>query len=152
MLLTKFFLVKKSDIFLVNKRCHFFGQKSCKKSDAFCVKKRTPFFSSKIAEVHFFSVLESPAYISANRVGNFFYIEKRQFFHKISGKFPTHFPDRYVECQSFQDFELLQHFCVQKGVQKVFEKVFKFCSFFREKKCPNMIEVSMKCYSKSKGR
>ena len=113
---------------------HFFGQKCVKKSDTFCVKKVTSFFWSKIAEFHFFSFLESPAYISANRVGNFFYIEKRQFFHKNSGKFPTHFPDRYAECQSFQESKLLQHFCLQKRVQKLFifllKKVFKCCSFF----------------------
>jgi hypothetical protein len=114
-----FFLEKKGP-----KMCHFF----VKKSDAFCVKKRTSFFSSKIAKSHFFQVLESPAYISANRVGNFFYIEKRQFFHKNLIKFPTHFPDRYLACQIFQGSKLLQHFCVQKSVQMLFKKVFTCCS------------------------
>jgi hypothetical protein len=88
-----------------------------KKSDTFFVKKRTSFFSSKTAELHFFSVLESPAYISANRVGNFFYIEKLLFFHKISIKFPTHFPERYLERRLFKESKLLQHFGVQKSVK-----------------------------------
>jgi hypothetical protein len=105
-----------------------------KKSDTFLVKKQTPFFWSKIAESHFFAFLESPAYISANRVGNFFYIEKRQFFHKFSAKFPTHFPDRYLERQIFQEQKLLQLFCAQKSVQMliffVLKKVFKCWSFF----------------------
>ena len=96
------------------------------KSDTFFVKKRTSFFSSKIAESHFFSVLESPAYISANRVGNFFYIEKRPFFQKNSAKFPTHFPDRYVGCQIFQEVRLLEHFCVQNSVQKNVHILFIF--------------------------
>jgi hypothetical protein len=124
----------------------FFGKKSgtifVKKSDTFCdkksvtfsVKKSDTFFWSKIAESHFFSVLDSPAYISANRVGNFFYIEKRPFFHKKSGKFPTHFPERYVERQFFQGSKLLQLFGAQKRVifcdQKVFKKVHKFSKKF----------------------
>jgi hypothetical protein len=85
------------------KKFHFLP----KKVSPFLSKKVTHFFCSKIAKFHFFSVLESPAYISANRVGNFFYIEKRHFFHKNSIKFPTHFPDRYVECQYFQGPKLL---------------------------------------------
>jgi hypothetical protein len=87
-----------------------------------------------MTEVHFFSVLESPAYISANRVGNFFCIEKQHFFHKISGKFPTHFPDRYVERRSCRGSKLLHFLCAQKGVQMmvffVTQKVFGFWSFF----------------------
>jgi hypothetical protein len=58
------FFVKKSDIFFPKKMAPFLS------------KKPRSFFGSKMAEVQFFSVLESPAYISANRIGNFFYIEK----------------------------------------------------------------------------
>jgi hypothetical protein len=115
------------------KKCHFF----VKKNDTFFDKKRTSFFSSKIAESHFFSVLESPAYISANRVGNFFYIEKRPFFQNYLIKFPTHFPDRYAERRSRRGPTLLQHFCAQKSVQKLFiflfKKMFKCWSFFCQK-------------------
>jgi hypothetical protein len=101
---------------------------SSKKSATFFVKKQTSFFSSKIAESHFFAFLESPAYISANRVGNFFHIEKRQFFHKNSVKFPTHFPDRYLERQSFQGSNFLQLFCPQKSVQMLIFLCSQKCS------------------------
>jgi hypothetical protein len=125
----KIFVDKRSQ-----KKCHF----SSKKSVTFFDKKRTSFFSPKIAESHFFSFLESPAYISANRVRNFFYIEKRHFFHKNSGKFPTHFPDRYAERQSFQGSKLLQLLCAQKSVQKLTffltKKLFKCWSFCLPKK------------------
>jgi hypothetical protein len=109
-----------TSLFLAKKVAKKSGTFSVKKSDTFFAKKRTSFFWSKIAEFHFFSVLESPAYISANRVGNFFYIEKRVFFHNYSIKFPTHFPERYAERRSRQEPKLLQHFCVQKSVKKVF--------------------------------
>jgi hypothetical protein len=121
-----FILPKKLNTFLAKKSCqkkyHFF----CQKTNIFFVKKRTSFFCPKIDESHFFSILESPAYISANRVGNFFYIEKRQFFQNYLIKFPTHFPERYVEWRTYQGARLLHHFCGQK----VFEKVFNFCSLF----------------------
>jgi hypothetical protein len=117
---------KKKIVKRKSKKCHF----SSKKSGAFFVKKLTYFFSPKIAESHFFSFLESPAYISANRVGNFFYIEKRPFFQKKFVKFPTHFPDRYVERQLFEGSQLLQLFRVQKSVQMLF--------FFIKKKCSNV--------------
>jgi hypothetical protein len=108
-----------------------------KKNDTFFVKKRTSFFWSKMTESHFFSILESPAYISANRVGNFFYIEKWHFFLIISGKFPTHFPERYAEWRFFKGpsyCNFVEHFFDHK---KVVKKVFNFRSFFCEKKCPN---------------
>ena len=131
---------KKWDIF-GQKKWDIFGQKKwhifVKKSDAFFVKKLTWFFSSKIDEIHFFSFFESWAYISVKRVGNFFYIEKWHFFHKISVKFPTRFPDRYLERQVQREFKLLQFFCSQKSVQKLFifllKKVFKSCSVFCKK-------------------
>ena len=91
-----------------------------KKSDTFFVKKRTSFFWSKMSESHFFAVLESPAYITVNRVGNFFYIEKRLFFHNFSAKFPTHFPERYAECRSRRVPSFVHHFRVQKSVQTSF--------------------------------
>ena len=116
----------------VQKKCQFMERKS----DTFFVQKRTSFFSPKIAESHFFSVSESPAYISANRVGNFFHIEKRTFFHKNSVKFPTHFPDMYAEYQKLRGSLLLQHFCVQNSVQKVFKKMFQRYRFFFEEKSP----------------
>jgi hypothetical protein len=101
---------------------------------------------SKIAKSHFFSILESPAYISANRVGNFFYIEKRHFFYNYLIKFPTHFPDRYDEWQIFQGSKLLQRFCVQKSVICAFKKLFTFCSGFWYQKCPYIEQIpTLKC-------
>jgi hypothetical protein len=93
----------------------------------------TSFFPPKIADSHFFSFLESPAYISANRVGNFFYIENRPFFQNFFVKFPTHFPDRYVERQICEGSKLLQPFRVQKSVQMLI--------FFVKKKSVQMLVI-----------
>jgi hypothetical protein len=117
----------------------------------FLTKKRTSFFWPKIHEFHFFSVLESPAYISANRVGNFLYIEKRYFFPSFSIKFPTHFPDRYLGRQIFHESSKVPHFGYKKVTfcwsQKVIifwsKKLQVFDTFIKVTYKSNVIPISL---------
>jgi hypothetical protein len=84
----------------------------------FLSKKVTPFFVPRITEFHFYLGVESPAYISGNRVGNFFYIEKRYLFQKNSIKFMTRFPERYLERRIHLRCMIVQRFFMKESIQK----------------------------------
>jgi hypothetical protein len=108
---------------------HFWFKKMTRFSNTFCASKKVVI----LALVHFFSVLDSPAYISVNRVGNFFYIEKGLFIQKIFGKFPTHFPDRYVGGQILTCSQMFAQKVTQKSSENVSKKKAKK-SFFQTTK------------------